>query len=54
MSKAKKINGHNSKSDTNKYKSDVLAVNATFEEMVKLAVTSAPLKSTKKEKLDLK
>ncbi len=53
MSKAKKSNGHH-KSDKSKYHNDRLAVNATFEEMVKIAVTTPPSKSDKKEKEDLK
>lgn len=54
MSKVKKGNGHTTKESRSKYKDDVLAVNATFEEMIKLAVNTPPLKAHKKEKMDLK
>lgn len=54
MSKVKKERGNTPKESRSKYKDDVLAVSATFEEMIKLAVNTPPLKSHKKEKLDLK
>lgn len=50
MSKVKK----DRKESKSKYKNDTLAVDATFEEMIKMAVTTPLSKTHKKEKLDLK